>query len=293
MVSRKKSPPVEDRPLDEALISLLARHADGVTITKVRALLPAPYKVDKTRLEQRLRALESSKRVHAWSKTVVAPSSYADAAKRAILAALRESPRSLSELKKSLTLAVKTGPELTKALLAARDAGELFEHPKVPGAKKSVLRYALQAPDAGAYLAPIDKAIDALTKKLRGSGIDRAAIVAALTRSITPSREMNGRELTAREGNGHKVDPRAFFDAVLSIRPDARAHVLISVRDVRRRLSWPKPDFDDLVLRLAREGRITLHHHDHPAGLPISERDDLVADERGTHYIGFVLEENA
>lgn len=86
------------------------------------------------------------------------------------------------------------------------------------------------------------------------------------------------------------ADPRKVIvlRSALDVRPDARLQVLVSLTDVRRRASLPQAVFDAAVLELAAEDAIILHQHDHPAGLSPAERAQLVADERGNHFIGLV-----
>jgi hypothetical protein len=63
----------------------------------------------------------------------------------------------------------------------------------------------------------------------------------------------------------------------------------VGVRDLRRHVSLAKPQFDDLALRLAREGRVSLHRHDFPASLSPQEREELITDGQGNYYIGLAL----
>lgn len=93
-------------------------------------------------------------------------------------------------------------------------------------------------------------------------------------------------------------DQKAFLRVAAASRTDALRHVLLSARDVRHQLrqkrsGWTKHRFDTVALALARDGVITLHHHDHPQGLPPAEAAQMIADERDTHYVGFVIEADA
>lgn len=83
---------------------------------------------------------------------------------------------------------------------------------------------------------------------------------------------------------------KKLIDAILKVRPDAYEHVLVSIRDVRNFLKWSKEEFDKVVLDLARQGKLTLHHHDHPEGLKPEDRDSLVKDAYNNYYVGMVLE---
>jgi hypothetical protein len=62
---------------------------------------------------------------------------------------------------------------------------------------------------------------------------------------------------------------------------------LLSVRTLRELLqSLDKSRFDGAVLRLFRAGEIDLHHHDFPSSLSEVERNKLVRNEQGIHYVG-------
>jgi len=83
--------------------------------------------------------------------------------------------------------------------------------------------------------------------------------------------------------------------AAEAVNDRAWEHVLISIRDVRAEIlrRWPettKEEFDESILLQAELEYLTLHHHDHPAGVDQATRDAMVKDKYGNYYIGFVLE---
>lgn len=61
---------------------------------------------------------------------------------------------------------------------------------------------------------------------------------------------------------------------------------LLSVRELRARSGLDKASFDSAALELAGLGRVSLHAHDHPSGLPEPDRRALIEDARGVHYVG-------
>ena len=69
----------------------------------------------------------------------------------------------------------------------------------------------------------------------------------------------------------------------------ADAGSLVSARDLRRAAGKDKRSFDEAVLALSREGRLSLHRHDHVASLSPQERDDLVTDGAGNYYVGVAI----
>jgi hypothetical protein len=64
---------------------------------------------------------------------------------------------------------------------------------------------------------------------------------------------------------------------------------LLSVREVRARAGLPKAVFDALALNFASKNLVTLHHHDFPTSLSVTERAQLIEDDKGTFYIGIAL----
>jgi len=95
------------------------------------------------------------------------------------------------------------------------------------------------------------------------------------------------------------VAGRTARDAVLAaVEMAARREppgALLSARTVRT-LAAPlvpsKEAFDAAALLLVREGRIALHHHDHPFGMPKGDRVELIYDpSTGLHYVGIALRE--
>ena len=62
-------------------------------------------------------------------------------------------------------------------------------------------------------------------------------------------------------------------------------------REIEATWGTSKEEFDASILHHAEFGWITLHHHDHPAGVDEATRRAMVADAHGNHYIGFVLME--
>ena len=53
---------------------------------------------------------------------------------------------------------------------------------------------------------------------------------------------------------------------------------------IRQALGIEKAVFDAAVVELLRERRVYCAPHDHPHRLPLDEREQLVADARGTYY---------
>lgn len=293
-------PELEDATLDDALVSLVARFPDGLELSKLRTALPPMYRVAKPRLDARVALLAAAGRVYRWGKRAVGPGELAARAAVVIEESLSEGPRTAKQLEASLPPVIRKEKALTKKVLEEHiRAGRVFELPGPRGGRVG-LRYSRSRAEAAQYLGPIEKVLGELAKKLARAGVDRAALIRALAAELPETGQARSAGVSSAEDahdgaeqSARERDRRAFFDAVLSVRPDARLHVLVSIPQLRARLAWPKAALDELALTLAREGQITLHEHDHPSGLAAEERAALVADEGGRHYIGLVLEEKA
>jgi hypothetical protein len=66
----------------------------------------------------------------------------------------------------------------------------------------------------------------------------------------------------------------------------------VSIRELRRSAGLVKSAFDKVILSLALQGKVALHHHDFPSSLSPQEREELVRDEQGTYYVGIVPKES-
>jgi hypothetical protein len=64
---------------------------------------------------------------------------------------------------------------------------------------------------------------------------------------------------------------------------------LIPIRKLRGSLELPKNRFDAAVLQLYADDAVILHHHDFVGSLSDAERNELVLDKHGNHYIGVAL----
>ena len=171
----------------------------------------------------------------------------------------------------------------------------LFEHAPVrPKGKK---RYGA-TPDVRSGLKSVLKALESALRKFDAQGVSRQQVAETLLGELgVPTHAVRIAETTAaspREAPLASVpdvenasDGRLQFVTALTALADERPReALLSVRELRPRTSLGKEQFDRIALELAREGFISLHHHDHAASLPESERMQLIEDARGTYFNG-------
>jgi hypothetical protein len=155
----------------------------------------------------------------------------------------------------------------------------LFAHGPVKDAKSKYGREPKPV-DVRALLATVLKALRAALPKADERRVPRQHIAEVLLAELG---------LATPHANGGGQRNRSDFLAALHRLAADDGSALLSIRDLRRRLHIAKRDFDDLALCLQSEGLVTLHYHDYPTSLSESERDELVADAKGTHYVGIAL----
>jgi hypothetical protein len=80
------------------------------------------------------------------------------------------------------------------------------------------------------------------------------------------------------------------------VEPRAEEGALVSITELRNNLEFqqiPKRDFDEAVLALRREWRVSLAEHPHTAALSSEELEKLVADGEGRYYNGLAIRKDA
>jgi len=197
-------------------------------------------------------------------------------------ALLKDEPLPERELKGAVT---RVSPHLAslfaewkKSALARR---VLFVH--VTSKKAKLLS---SEPDLHRALAPVVKAFEKAAAALARLDVERTRVLAVLwevlggkAQDFTPVERV--RQV--------KAEPRTLVLQALG--EEARQNppgALLLIKNLRARVDLDKARFDQAVLELAREGRVSLHYHDYPESLSEAERAKLVVDERGHHYLGVV-----
>lgn len=209
----------------------------------------------------------------------------------AIRRALSGGPLPKNELVRQAQLRPR-GAELD-ALLGRLVAEQvIFVHPKSSKAglpTKGIAAYALEPappPDAAAFLAAAAKTLRAAVKKARAHGVTNAALLEALA-------VMLGLEDRARAPADTTMDVDMTLNELRELSRQQPVGTLIPVRRLRGRVPLDKERFDAAVLELARSERVILHHHDLPGQLGADDRQALVVDRHGTHYVGIALRQTS
>ncbi len=275
--------------------------------TQVKKFLPPEYQPHSAAVLEALRRLAADGRLERWQKGAsewfFAENPVATLG-RLSRAALALGPLSPEALQKRLELETR----LPKAYLqewkkGALARGELFEvtAPSPPaGSKRRTKLLSLEPDLRGALkraLGELEKSLAAL--EARGVSRERVARFLfdelGLTKHLPSSfREAAPSSSAPASAPGSLQEERpVFLHALRALTRERRAGALLQVSDLRERTPLDKARFDRIALELAREGLVDLHYHDHPQSLAAADRERLVRDDAGTHYVGIALRPTA
>jgi hypothetical protein len=195
-------------------------------------------------------------------------------------------PQTAAGLKKAIR--ALTDDQFQQIVQSALDARVLWRHPPLGMSKHELLGKTPPSPDP--YLRDVGSQLAKIISRLEAAGAPREA----LRRSVVQLLEAAGIEFaanpTANGGQSSRAaQPVDLIGLMRRLEPGADRGALVGARDLRRAARLDKRLFDEAVLELARQGRLSLHQHDFAASLSPAERDDLVTDGAGTYYVGIAL----
>lgn len=171
------------------------------------------------------------------------------------------------------------------------EARAIYRHPPVPRRGRTA-KYCVSPPPIEIYLRDAMLRLNKAVDMLEAAGVDRQQV---LTVVLDKLREDFGLEAAPPETPPTSpVSPDHVLDLIKQSLPEARRGSLIAIRDIRKLLAARGMNCeaaDTALLELARRGRIYLHRHDYPSGLPPEKRKDLLADGQGNYYVGMVIAE--
>lgn len=277
------APAISVADLRLALRDTVARLGKPVTAGELRKALPKPYQRPVAEIggaladlagDGALLAVKDGKSLRYTDRdpaSVLAP---------AIQAALKGGPLDGKKLAAEVKRAAPGFEKMLAGVLAAEVArGAVREHPK---AGKTPARYGLTPPDPTPHLAKAIAEVKAVAKKLAAHGVTEAMIHAAI-----------GRALRLEAPADPRADEAQILAALAELSSREPPGSLLSVRGLRALSALDKARFDGAVMRLARADKITIHQHDFPASLADADREALVRDEHGVHYVGVAPREAA
>jgi hypothetical protein len=291
----KRSKPIKPRvvPDDlEAVVREALSATPGFSATQIKNALPRSYQPFAKEAAVLLGELADRKEVYRFRKGKTDllfqrdPIATLDAA---LGNRLPEMPIEKDALKQLVNeVAPGHGVVFAEWLKQALARGMLFEHASSSSKAK---RYATR-PDVRKSLGPVLTALRKALSKTDAQGISKAQVAAVLLGELGLAGPLpagvNGPKLPTNGAAAASLRS-GFLSALRELAAETPREALLAVRELRARLGFTKEQFDSLAIELMREGAISLHHHDHPASLPESERSELVQDARGTYYIGIAL----
>jgi hypothetical protein len=267
------NPPVEPQTSEALMhaVESLRRSDRPLTGREILKLIPPASRMKPGALEP---LLTQDPRVIGWPpRTRSAGPRYwtrrpEDLADSLVLELVADAALTLSDIQKKVGRHLAGfSAEQKRALVAPRvaalvEAGKLYLHPP-PG--RAQPKYGAKPAEARAYVAKLEKELDALAAKLAPAGITRQQIIDAL-RGEKPS---DG--LTERIAGYLKTKPGGIGLGQL------REELGVSPAD--------KASFDGAVISLYRERRVYLDRHDYPLGLSEAARSELVSDGSGNYFV--------
>lgn len=270
-------PPVKPRTPEtlEHAVEALKRSRKPLTARQILELIPPPSRVDVEQLDQLLRADDQ---VSKWPPRAGAEQYWArspeDAADSALMRLLADGAVGASALEKKLSSDLagypgRSRPTLISGRLEALvKAGKLYRYPR--GGKIKGIKFSARPASAAAYVGALQKEVEALARRLAPAGVTSEAIIAAL--------------------RGEATDLSHRIIEYLQTIPGG-----IGIGELRESLA-PQPAekarFDQAVLSLWRQKRVSLDRHDFPQGMSQADRDHyLVPDDKGNYYVMIGLRE--
>ncbi len=276
----------------QAALSLLRTADEPLTAKEIAGKLTTPMKFSEKDLAPILEECTAAGLIHsippktAKSKARFWGQDLLEYGRRRVLETLKlKGPLAPAKLQTSLKDLDKG--QLDRVLRSLEEGGAVFRHPP---RKTGPDLIGNRPPAPEDYLKDVRTQLTKVVKTLRGANVP----FDALRRAVVQLAEAAGIPFGGAPTSPAPAKP-ANVDLValmLRLEPGAGRGALVGARDLRRAAEMPKTQFDELVLQLARDGRLSLHRHDYPASLSAAERDELVADAHGQFYVGIALRQS-
>jgi hypothetical protein len=178
--------------------------------------------------------------------------------------------------------------EFQQAFQGLLDSQGLRAHPPLGNSK--ILKYGTQPPSPEPYLQDWGIRLLKVVEQLTAVGVGRDALSkATLAWLIQAGLPVGPVESSSVPSPASSIEGLDLLMLMRQIEPGAERGALVAARELRRAANLDKPQFDQAVLGLARQGRLMLHRHDYANGLSSSDRDELVTDGAGAYYVGMAL----
>lgn len=272
--------------LPDLILTFIAK-AEIAPASKIKTSLKLPLETVQAALNE----LVARGRLYLWQPgktSYYCLSEPRNAALESIKSALAAGPMSEKELIAQVRkrLPGYQGKDLREHLSGSR---QVYEYPQYGKIKTN---YGLKTPEPEPYLGRAIQEINAVQRLLRPYRVSLEAIYAALGRALGLSGDTLAPSEERLRSEETSFDAEALvLKGITRLQPPGQGRALVSIRELRRSMDLAKNVFDRIVLSLALQGKVALHHHDFPSSLSPVEREELVRDEQGTYYVGIVPKE--
>jgi len=256
------------------VLRALERSSQPVSLTKLAKAIPKSVLKAKNDLPEILRQLVKDGRIRSYEarSSVYWLPNLEDQVFARILEALSAGPMTQTDLKNKLGSSLIGWPPPKRDEMIAQliEAKRVYEVEPLTGNAKLLSVHAELSPQDYIKLA-----LHLAVTKLKPLGFTAGQVLAA-------AQDLIRQELAADK-------PPVQLERMIQLKLAAANGALVSLSELRRSLVAEIPGktvFDQAVLRLAKSGRVALHHHDYPGSLSQEERDAMVSDEGGNYFIG-------
>jgi hypothetical protein len=266
----------------------LEQSAQPLTYTKLEKAVPKSALNSKKDLPKLLEQMVRSGRIrsHKARSSVYWLPSLEEQASERILEALNEIPLTQTDLKSKLRSLLIGWPPTRRDEMLARLIREKRVYKVKPLAGNAQLLSSRAEATPQDY---IRLALQLAVDRLKSIGLTAEQVMNLAREVLRPAPAAP----TISPSRHDAIDlERLILERMLQIKPSAATGAPVQLTQLRHALRPEIDDkgvFDRTVMRLAEQGRVAVHRHDHAGGLDQEELAALVSDGRGNYFIGVTL----
>ena len=289
---------MEASVVEQAIVAALRTAGKPLSGNQVHEAVRRKLRVPRALVEQRIEALAATGQLYRFPPYGSRlpryfhqpPQHYAATCVRALCA---KKPLRLRDIvRKAAKPSGVSEAELRDVVHDLVTQGLLWRHPPRPRSRTEL--YGTEPPRPEAYFDDVVQKVVERSALLAAAGVDRAQTLQALWARLVQACGVGGTDRRPPQPAPVDIAER-ILAALVDVDPEAIRGALVPVRQVRRHPQLQgisKEAFDEAMLSLARQRKISLHRHDFPAQLDPEQRRQLVEDEDGNLYIGAALLED-
>src|SRR5262245_1908019 len=266
----------------------LRESAQPLTVAKLAKAIPKSALKSKkdlpVLLEQMVRG--GQVRSHKARSSVYWLPNLEEQASERILDALREIPLTQTDLKSKLRSLLIGWPQIKRDEMLAQliKAKRVYKVPPLTG--KAALLSARGEATPQDY---VRLALLLAVAKLKTSGLTAEQVMTVAREVLQPA--PSSPEISSSH-TGSADFERLILERMLRLSPSAANGASVQLSQLRQAVRSEISDkdvFDRTIMRLAEQGRVAAHRHDHAGGLSQDELAALVSDGQGNYFIAVTL----